>query len=132
MTATAVLVATPDPEVRLPEVTFDDAELFFFQEACLYIEDTHQATLAAIERAGAERLGFKAGVVFEWDTVYEAVCGDADHGCEYTFDCVEMTIGKDLIHYEEYPNIDTDEIRRVLEADLIITHIDKVLLSAGE
>ena len=116
------LVATAEPERPTRPTEFDDAELFFFQEAGPYM-DTTAATEIAIERAGAERLGFQAGVIFEWDSYRD----DFE-----VYDSVEMLLGEELIHYEEYPDLASDDYRRVLEADLIIDHIDQVLLSAGE
>lgn len=121
MTITAL--ATPE----LPPLpVLDEAELFFFLESAPYYEDRQALVDLAMARAAGEKLGYRAGACFEWETVYiEGLQADQ----------VTLTLrdGFDVTELErlQFIAIETDEIRRLIEADMCIAHTEALLERAN-
>lgn len=99
------------------------AETFFYRFAKLFYEDDLACRSEAYGRAGAERLGFLAGVIFEWDTVYED---------GFQLDRVSARIGNEVVLIESWFAELDDDSRRCAEADLILYRlVDRLLSEVG-
>lgn len=120
-----ITTALATPELP-PLPVLDEAELFFFLESAPYYEDRQALVDLAMARAAGEKLGYRAGACFEWETVYiEGLQADQ----------VTLTLrdGFDVTELErlQFIAIETDEIRRLIEADMCIAHTEALLERAN-
>ena len=99
-----------------PLCELDEVETFFYLESVPYIEDLERLTQLAIERAAAEKLSYRAGAVFEWSSGW---CEDLT---SFYFEAVELRLAGALLDRQEFFGVACDEIRRVIEADILIKH----------
>lgn len=103
------------PAFEYEGIPMTEAERFFFELASPAFDRADRARDLAFARAGAERLGDMVGVTFIWSDYLVTMHLDGERIGWAVSDRYAFT---------------TPDQRRVIQAKLILDHIDRVLLHA--